>query len=427
MDISEKIARFISDDRIEATLGDWKADLLRSEHGALKPLLANAITILSKAEPFAEIIKLDRFAGRVVLAGAPPWDHSDRWSPRVWSNTDDIRAAEWLQRFGIAVNANIASQAVTAAGDINGYHPVVEYLDGCKWDGRPRLQSWLKTYLGADDTEYHSQVGQCALIAAIARIRAPGSKVDTMPILEGAQGLGKSSLLRTLFEPWYSDEIADFGSKDAAMQLNGAWLIEISELDAMSRADAGRIKSFISRTTDRYRPPYGNRVIEQPRCCVFWGTTNSDGYLKDDTGGRRFWPVRVRNIDIKGLAAARDQLWAEAQQMFVQGQTWWLQSKSVQIAAAEEQQARYEGDPWDAMISKFVATRSFVTIPQILTEVINLPSGQWERREQSRVASCLRALKFERCQKRTGKDRTSGYRRTRDAEYTAERSATRQT
>jgi predicted P-loop ATPase len=237
-----------------------------------------------------------------------------------------------------------------------------------------------------------------------------------MPILEGAQGRGKSTLLRVLFEPWHSDEIADFGSKDAAMQLSGAWLIEISELDAMSRADAGRIKAFISRTTDRYRPPYGTRVIEQPRSCVFWGTTNSDGYLRDDTGGRRFWPVKIGRIDIDGLAAVRDQLWAEAQHAYGAGEKWWFQSPDVQNAAEEEQRARYEGDPWDAMISKYVANRSFVTIPEVLTEVINLPTGQWAQREQNRVSRCLRSLSFTRCQRRKSGQLVWGYRPTGDPE-----------
>jgi predicted P-loop ATPase len=410
MDQFERVVRII-EGSLEQPDCDWKTKLLRTEHGALKPLLANAITVLSNAKPFAKAIELDKFANRIMLRAAPPWEGCSAWSPRAWSNSDDIRAAEWLQHLGVAVNTNIASQAVTAAAEEKAYHPVIEFLDRCKWDQQPRLASWMTKYLGAKNDEYHSQVGRCSLIAAVARVRSPGSKVDTMPILEGAQGLGKSTLLRLLFEPWYSDEIADFGSKDAAMQLNGAWLIEISELDAMTRADAGRIKAFISRTTDRFRPPYGSRVIEQPRSCVFWGTTNSDGYLRDDTGGRRFWPVKVSRVDIEGIRAIRDQLWAEAQHAYAAGEKWWFQSQEVQTAASDEQRARYEGDPWDAMIGKFVATRTFVTIPEILTEVINLPPGQWEQREQTRVSRCLRSLGFERRQRRTGNDRVWGYRR----------------
>ncbi|MBM7488137.1 putative P-loop ATPase [Bradyrhizobium sp. USDA 3686] len=413
----EKIARMVLEGPSDVPQVDWKADLLRSEHGGLKPLLANAITLFGNAPPFAGLIKFNEFATRIMLLGPPPWEHSDEnWTPRPWSDVDDIRAAEWLQRQGIAVNPNIAGQAITAVAERQRFHPLVEYLDSCEWDGQPRLATWLSDYLCVPNTPYHSQVGRCALIAAVARIRRPGSKVDTMPILEGAQGLGKSTLLRLLFEPWYSDEIADFGSKDAAMQLSGAWLIEISELDAMSRADAGRIKAFISRTTDRYRPPYGSRVIEQPRSCVFWGTTNSDAYLKDETGGRRFWPVKIGKIDLGGLAEVRNQLWAEAQHAFAAGEKWWFEDQDVQAAAADEQRARNEGDPWDNLIGKFVATRSAVTIPQILTEVFNLPAGQWEQREQNRVARCLKSLGFVRKQKRKRGDRIWFYQRSDGAD-----------
>jgi predicted P-loop ATPase len=416
MSISETLSRFINDNRDVTTLGDWKADLLRSEHGALKPLLANAITLFRHAPPFVGLIALDEFAGRIMLLGTPPWEHSDKpWTPRPWSNTDDIRAAEWLQRQGIAVNPNVAGQAVTAIAERQRFHPVIDYLDRLEWDRQPRLDTWLTKYVGVQNSPYHRQVGRCSLIAAIARIRRPGSKVDTMPILEGVQGLGKSTLLRLLFAPWYSDEIADFGSKDAAMQLSGAWLIEISELDAMSRADAGRIKAFISRTTDRYRPPYGSRVIEQPRSCVFWGTTNSDAYLKDETGGRRFWPVKIGKIDLDGVATVRDQLWAEAQHAFTSGDNWWFEDAAVRAAAADEQRARYEGDPWDNLIGQFVATRSFVTVPQILKEAFEMPAGQWGQREQTRVARCLKSLGFVRRQKRKGgADRIWGYRRASD-------------
>ena len=191
------------------------------------------------------------------------------------------------------MNTRTASEAVTAVAEEQSFHPVEDYLRGIQWDGHERLQSWLSSCLGAEDNKYNKTIGVCALVAATARIFVPGCKVDTIPILEGGQGLGKSTALKTLFAPWFSDELADLGSKDAAMQLEGVWLIEVSELDAMSRSEVGRIKAFVSRTADRYRPPYGSRVVEQLRSCVFWGTTNSETYLQDETGARRFWPIKV--------------------------------------------------------------------------------------------------------------------------------------
>ena len=132
-----------------------------------------------------------------------------------------------------------------------------------------------------------------------------------------------------MFSPWFTDDIADLGSKDAAMQLQGTWLVEIAELDAMARNDQSKIKAFISRKTDRFRPPYGSRVIEVPRACVFWGTTNSTGYLKDETGARRYWPIKTGKLDIEGLRRDRDQLWAEADHLHSQGVAWWIVNPNV--------------------------------------------------------------------------------------------------
>ena len=129
----------------------------------------------------------------------------------------------------------------------------------------------------------------------------------------------KSTAIKALFDPWFTDELADLGSKDAAMQTRGVWGIEVSELDSMARTDVSRIKAFITRTTDRFRPPYGSRLMESPRSCVFWGTTNSDAYLKDETGGRRFWPVKSGKINIDLIREIRDQLWAEAVVLYEAG------------------------------------------------------------------------------------------------------------
>ena len=386
--------------------------MLLSEQGAPKPLLANAITTLRNSPGWIGVIKFDDFASQILVTAAPPWDTCGvPWKTRPWTSNDDIKTANWLQQKGISVNVTVASQAVTAVADDCKYHPVLEYLDKLCWDGIPRLDRWITKCLGGADSVYHSDIGRCSLIAAIARIHRPGCKVDTIPILEGAQGLGKSTALRILFEPWFSDELADLGSKDAAMQLRGAWLIEISELDAMSRSDVGRIKAFASRTVDRFRPPYGSRVIESPRSCVFWGTTNSDNYLKDETGGRRFWPIKTASIDATGLRETRDQLWAEAQSRFKAGEPWWLQSPEVQKAAIEEQQARYVGDPWDLIISEYLATRSEVSIDEILTSVIKLEHARWGQVEQNRVARYLKSYGWMRFQLRIEGKRAWRYKR----------------
>ena len=233
-----------------------------------------------------------------------------RSPPDLYFATHDLLTTEWLQREEISVNSAVAAQAVEAAARDSSLHPVKEYLDFLEHDGTSRLESWLSEYMGAAPSAYHREVGRTILIAAVARIFEPGCKVDTVPIFEGAQGVRKSN--KTLFYPWFGDELADLGSKDAAMQTRGVWGLEISELVAMSRGEVSRIKAFISRTIDRFRPPYGSRIIESPRSCVFWGTTNADGYLKDETGGRRFLPIKIGNIEVERLEQDRDQLWAEA-------------------------------------------------------------------------------------------------------------------
>jgi predicted P-loop ATPase len=234
-----------------------------------------------------------------------------------WTDHEDRLAAEWLQRQGILVSVDVAGQAVQTAARDHPFHPVRTYLNGLQWDGVERVDRWLSTYLGADDTEYSRAVGSRWLISAVARIFRPGAKADCCLILEGPQGIRKSTALRTIAGEYFTDELADLGSKDAAMQTRGVWIIELSELDNLSHAEVARIKAFMSRTTDRFRPPYGMRLVESPRQCVFAGTVNHGTYLRDETGGRRFWPVVCGCIDIDTLARDRDQLWAETKIRFV--------------------------------------------------------------------------------------------------------------
>jgi predicted P-loop ATPase len=318
---------------------------------------------------------------------------------------------EWLQSEGITVNVGTAAQAIEAVAIDRSFHPVREYLNSLEWDGIPRLKTWLHDYLGTDDNPYTQNVGLCIMVAAVARIHAPGCKVDNVPIIEGAQGIGKSAALKALFQPWFTDEIADFGDKDAAMQARGTWLVEVAELDAMSRPETSRIKAFITRTTDRFRPPYGRRIVESPRCCVFWGTTNSEAYLKDETGGRRFWPIRAHKIHLEGLRRIRDQLWAEAQEHYLAGTSWWISDPNVLGAATEEQAGRYIGDPWDNMIQTL--TENEVSISEVLTRV-GVGTDRQTQSDMNRVARCLKARGWIRVQVGHGRGRHWIYRKGRD-------------
>ena len=265
---------------------------------------------------------------------------------------------------------------------------------------RPDL--WLTAYLGAADTEYPRAVGSRWLISAVARIFQPGAKADCCLILEGPQGIRKSTALRTLAGEYFTDELADLGSKDAAMQTRGAWIIELSELDSLSHSEVARIKAFMSRTTDRFRPPYGMRLVESPRQCVFAGTVNHSTYLRDETGGRRFWPLACGRIDVDALACDRDQLWAEAKARFDAGSVWWLDTAELIQLASDQQVDRYEGDPWEEVIAPWVETRSSVSISEVLEKCLSKPQAQWTQTDKIRAARCLRAQSWQRYRERLG-------------------------
>jgi predicted P-loop ATPase len=391
-------------------LPGWEDMLIRNKQGEPRALLANAIKALKYAPEWDGVLGFNDFSLGVVAVKQTPWGGIKAGSP--WSDNEDRLTTEWLQDNGIHVSTDIAGQAVQTVARERRFHPVRDYLDGLKWDGRGRLGSWAEKYLGvqtSDDiqlSQYVSAVGARFLIQAVARIYKPGAKADCCLILEGTQGLKKSTALKTLSEPWFTDEIADLGTKDSAMQTHGVWMIEIAELDSMNRSEVGAIKSFMSRTTDRFRPPYGKHLVEAPRQCVFAGSVNNSTYLRDETGGRRFWPLSCTAIDVDQLASDRDQLWAEAVGRFKAGEVWWLDSEELNRAASTEQAQRYEGDPWQERIREWAldpvsgrdkkAHNTGVSISEILTHCLNKGVSDWTQADKNRIARSLVALRFER-------------------------------
>jgi predicted P-loop ATPase len=395
----------------------WKTELVRSSTGTFKSNLLNAAHALRTAPQWSGVIARDAFALQTMVIRAPPWEmYPNDWQQQPWGPHNDLQVTEWLQSEGINVSVPIAASAVELVGSESQYHPVLDYLDNLEWDGTPRLDTWMSKYLGILDDLYTQAVSRCSLIAAIARIRFPGCKVDNVPIVEGPQGAGKSTAVKALFDPWFTDEIADLGSKDAAMQTRGVWGIEIAELDAMSRGEVSKTKAFISRTTDRFRPPYGVRLIESPRSCVFWGSTNSGQYLKDETGGRRFWPVKTGKLDIEGLRQIRDQLWAEADRLHRQGVKWWLVNPNAQRLAETEQADRYQGDAWDEPVSEYLEYAKSVSMTELLRDAVFVPTERHGQAEWNRMARILKSMGWVRYQARNGNERTYRYRRSTDTE-----------
>jgi predicted P-loop ATPase len=354
------------------------------------------------------LLGYDEFGHNSVMLTPPPWGGL---LGRQWTDHEDRLTAEWLQRHGILVSVEIAAQAVQTVSRGHSFHPVRKYLDQLVWDGTERLDRWLTVYLGAADSVYVRAVGARWLISAVARIYQPGAKADCCLILEGPQGTQKSTALRTLAGEYFTDELADLNSKDAALQTRGVWIIELSELDTLARSEIAAIKAFMSRTSDRFRPPYGKRLIDSPRQCVFAGTVNHHDYLKDDSGGRRFWPVQCGRIDVGSLERDRDQLWAEAKAKYTAGDVWWLETAQLVEVAEQEQADRYEEDPWTEVIAPWAEVRETVAVGEILENCLAKPRAQWTQVDKNRVARCLRQMNWERYRVRQGQRLDWRYRR----------------
>ena len=374
----------------------WKARLLTGKNGAPLGNVANALIALRHAPEWQGVLHFNESSLSTVAIAAPPFAPAPA-VPFPWADEHDVLLAAWMQHQGIAANKEIAGQAAQAVSREHPFHPIRDYLDSLTWDGVSRIDDWLTLYMGADPSDYVRAVGSRFLIGGVARIYRPACKNDTCPIFEGPQGLLKSTALRVLAgDEFFTDDIADLGSKDSVMQTRGVWLIELAELDSMSRSDVSRVKAFMSRQVDRIRLPYGRRVIEAPRECIFAGTTNRHDYLKDESGGRRFWPVECGTIRIDDLRRDRDQLWAEARVRFEGGAAWWLESNTLVEAAAGEQQARYEGDAWDELVAIWVCGREDVSVSGVLEFCLEKKKDTWTQTDQNRVARILRAANWER-------------------------------
>lgn len=405
---------------VQGPSGNWSEQLSKDQRGQPRASLANAMLAIRAAWP--GVLHYDAFALRTIAVKATPWGFVG-----TWPEHQDAKACEWLNQQGILVWKAVAAEAVEAVAREREVHPVREYFTAIQWDGVHRISTWLNVYLGVQRTAYSDTVGRKWMIGGAARIMKPGCQMDTVLTVESPQGRGKSSAFSILGGPFYTDDVADLGSKDCALQVAGAWLIELSELEAMAKAELSKQKAFITRRTDRFRPPYGRRLVENPRQCIFCGTVNLATYLNDASGARRFWPVRAGVIDLSALARDRDLLWAEALVCFRAGETWWLDNADVQGDAEDEQADRYESDAWEDIISAWVeapkerydrqghpiggfsSDLNSIHMDDVLGHCIGKRADEWTQIDKARVGRCLRRLGFELVQKRVG-DRKSGRR-----------------
>jgi hypothetical protein len=338
----------------------WARHAMVDERGNPLMNLANALTALRMTPELANVLAYDELLRAAVLtAELPPARNATalngRTFPRPITDEDVSRLQEFLQWTGLRkIGREVVHQAVDCRSQEHSFHRLRDYLEGLKWDGKPRLEPWLINYLGAKDSLYHRAIGRMFPIAMVARIFKPGCKADYVLILQGPQGDLKSEVFRILGGEWFSDSLQDIHSKDASQHLRGKWLIELPELSALNKGDIEAWKAFITRTTERYRSPYGRKETIEPRQCVFGGTTNKEEYLQDETGNRRYWPARIGEIDLAALAADRDQLFAEAVRLYLNNEPWWPERKFEREIIAPEQDARFESDVWEPIVANYL-------------------------------------------------------------------------
>lgn len=271
-----------------------------------------------------------------------------------------------------------------------------EWLNSLTWDEIPRLQSFLYKGFGTELNEYYEELGKNWLMSMVARIMVPGCKVDSMPILEGPQGKFKSTALAILGGKWFAESSGSIDDKDYWLAMQGKLLIEVSELDSFNKADITEIKKFITRQTDRFRSPYGERVQDYPRQCVFCGSTNENTYLRDPTGARRFFPIKVGNVSLDYLNEFRSQLFAEAVYLYKLGENWWDMPGQL---TSEMQEARREIDPLEQPIQEFLIGKVETNTNRVL-EHLNIPLIAANKSISNRVAGILRISGYELSTKR---------------------------
>lgn len=369
------------------SLNAWHGKIQKDGRGKPRRNLHNLFLFLKESPGLGRTLRFNEFAGRVEWNGAPLADE------------DIIEIRLIIEEAGASVgfepNAADVRQAVYRHAQEHKFDPVREYLDGLSWDKQPRLDTWLKVYMGAPDHEMIAVFGAKFLIGSVARAYSPGCQMDNMLVFEGKQGAGKTTAVAALFGRDYMiSSISDFKSRDASIYLQGRWVAEIAELAALSKTDIRDVKKFLTETVDQYRPVNGKEVIDRPRRTVFVGTTNEHQYLKDATGNRRFWPVPCGVVKVDAIAADRDQLWAEAVHRYRTGEPWWL-TDDAQIAASEAVQGdRAEQDPWGEFIDAWLdepenRSLDFVTAASILRNALKMTADRIGRNDEMRVSNHL--------------------------------------
>ena len=367
-------------------------DLSKSANGQPIINLDNAAKILEKHEPFKNALWFDIFHRKM---------YSTIFSnkPLQWSDSHDLELTRMFQnQFGLTkIKEHDAARAVRLVAYRNIRNEPKEWLESLQWDGVERVASFFPEAYGSHEDVYSISISNNFWVSAIARIMSPGCQVDNMVVLEGAQGIGKSRSLRAIAGPWYTSVTASVMEKDFYMILSGALIAEIAELDSFRKAEITRVKQVISDPHDNYRAPYAREPHSHPRMSIFVGTTNEYEYLKDTTGGRRFWPIKCGQIKHDYIEKYREQFFAEALVRYKSGMTWW----EVPEIVREEQEARRITDPWEEIIYDFLIGKHEVTFNNIIDDALSIPKERSNHTIQTRIGRILRLLGWDKKQRRT--------------------------
>jgi predicted P-loop ATPase len=375
-------------------LQSWKGLLQNSKQG-YKKNMTNLMMFLRNIRSLGQTIRWNELAQRVEWHGLPLVDH----------HLVDIRLILETENFEPTVSDVLP--AVMRHARENAFHPVRDYLNGLEWDGVQRLDRWLQSCMGATDTAFTRMVGRKTLIAAVARAFKPGCKVDTVLILEGPQGIKKSSAIAALFgKEWTAESVNLFDQHNKmVMSMMGAWVVELAEFIAIQKKDQNAVKGMLSMRSDRVVLPYAKMASDHPRQCIFFGTINpgETGYLTDTTGNRRYWPVEVARAELDLIEARRDQLWAEAAHAYGQGESWWLEGGDQEKLAQEAVNDREEYDVWDEILTEKLITQGVLsTSLASALQALGVPYERMDKRVKDRAAECLRRIGY---RSKIGKER----------------------
>ena len=367
------------------SLEAWRGNLQSSKQG-YKKSLTNLMMFLQNVKSLGNTLRWNELAERV------------EWNGRGIDDSDLITIRLILEANQYEAAKDDVLLAVTRHAKDNAFHPVRDYLRSVKWDGTKRLDYWLQQCLGAADLPFVRAVGRRTLIAAVARAFRPGCKVDTVLVLEGLQGVRKSTAIARLFSDAWTAESVDLFDKHEkmVMKMMGAWCVELAEFIAIARKDQNAVKGMLSMRSDRVVLPYAKLASDHPRQCIFFGTINpgESGYLTDKTGNRRYWPVAVTKADLEKLDDRRDQLWAEAYKAFQTDEQWWLTDEEESLAVVETE-GRETYDVWDEILHEKLIVAGIVTTSLAAAlHAIGVPNERMDEKAKDRVSACLRRIGY---------------------------------